>query len=80
MRASNDGHTFHARWAARKALQLVLPNGKDDLFAIAVEGLSTNETAEPGDEASEMVMYCLWSIVYNQLGIVYQRIFWKPYV
>jgi len=58
VRASNAGHTFHQRWAARRALQLVFP--KDDLFAIAVEGLSTNETAEPGDEAADIADLILY--------------------
>jgi len=26
VRASRAGHTFHERWAARRALQLVFPN------------------------------------------------------
>lgn len=52
VRASRAGHTFHERWAARRALQLVFP--EDDLYAIAVEGLSTSETAEPGKEAEDI--------------------------
>ena len=58
VRSSRAGHTFHERWAARRALQLVFP--EDDLFAIAVEGISTTETARPGAEAEEvadLVMY-----------------------
>ncbi len=43
-RASRDGHEFHEAWAARKALQLVMPI--DGLVGIAVEGLA------PADEAS----------------------------
>lgn len=58
MRASRAGHTFHERWTARRSLQLVFP--KDDLFAIAVEGLSTNETAEPGDEAEDIADLILY--------------------
>lgn len=58
VRASRAGHTFHERWAARRALQLVFP--RDDLFAIAVEGLSTNETAEPGDEAADIADLILY--------------------
>ncbi len=58
VRASRAGHTFHERWAARRALQLVFP--KDNLFAIAVEGLSTNETAEPGDEAEDIADLILY--------------------
>ncbi len=38
VRASRDGHEFHEAWAARKALQLVIPI--DGLIGIAVEGLA----------------------------------------
>lgn len=58
VRASRGGHTFHERWAARRALQLVFP--LDRLRAIAVEGLSTNETAKPGasaEEVADLVLY-----------------------
>lgn len=57
-RASRAGHTFHERWAARRALQLVFPN--DNLFAIAVEGISSTETASPGaraEEVADLVLY-----------------------
>jgi hypothetical protein len=58
VRASRAGHTFHERWAARRALQLVFPN--DALFAIAVEGISSTETASPGaraEEVADLVLY-----------------------
>lgn len=58
VRASRAGHTFHERWAARRALQLVFPN--DGLFAIAVEGLSPTETTSPGaraEEVADLVLY-----------------------
>jgi len=58
VRASRAGHTFHERWAARRALQLVFPN--DDLFAIAVEGISSTETASSGaraEEVADLVLY-----------------------
>jgi len=58
VRASRDGHTFHERWAARRALQLVFP--KDDLFAIAVEGISSTETAKPGEKAEEVADLVLY--------------------
>lgn len=58
VRPSRAGHIFHERWAARKALQLVFP--KDKLFAIAVEGLSSNETAKPGDKAEEVADLVLY--------------------
>lgn len=52
VRASRGGHTFHERWAARRALQLIFPN--DDLNAIAVEGISPTETGNPGQRAEEV--------------------------
>lgn len=58
VRASRGGHTYHERWAARRALQLVFPN--DGLYAIAVEGISSTETAGPGasgEEVADLVLY-----------------------
>jgi hypothetical protein len=58
VRASRGGHSFHERWAARRALQLVFP--QDRLKAIAVEGLSPSETAKPGaaaEEVADLVFY-----------------------
>lgn len=52
VRASRAGHTFHERWAARRALQLLFPT--DGLNAIAVEGISTTETSRPGKRAEEV--------------------------
>lgn len=52
VRASRAGHTFHERWAARRALQLVFP--KDNLFAITIEGLSPNEPIKLGQEAEDI--------------------------
>lgn len=52
VRASRAGHTFHERWAARRALQLVFP--KDNLFAIVIEGLSPNESLKLGQEAEDI--------------------------
>ncbi|KHA77842.1 hypothetical protein NC77_15865 [Janthinobacterium lividum] len=57
-RASRAGHSFHERWTARRALQLVFP--KDDLFAIAVEGVSSTEMSSPGmraEEVADLVLY-----------------------
>ena len=56
--ASRAGHTFHERWAARRAMQLVFP--RDRLKAIAIEGLSTSETADPGtgaEEVADLILY-----------------------
>ena len=58
VRASRDGHTFHERWAARRSLELVFP--QDGLFAIALEGLSSNETADPGQEAEDVADLILY--------------------
>jgi len=58
VRASRAGHTFHERWAARRALQLVFP--KDKLFAIVVEGLSSQETLELGKEAEDIADLVLY--------------------
>src|SRR5579859_6173696 len=38
VRASRDGHEFHEAWAARRALELLLP--QDHLYGIAVDGTS----------------------------------------
>lgn len=57
-RASRAGHTFHERWTARRALKLVFP--QDDLHAIAIEGLSTSDPADPGkaaEEVADLVLY-----------------------
>lgn len=58
VRASRAGHTFHERWTARRALQLVFPN--DKLFAIAVEGISSTEISSPGtwaEDVADLVLY-----------------------
>lgn len=52
VRVSRAGHTFHERWASRRALQLVFP--KDNLFAIIVEGLSPNESLKLGQKAEDV--------------------------
>ena len=56
--ASRAGHTFHERWAARRAMQLVFPS--DRLKAIAIEGLSNTETADPGAEAEDVADLVLY--------------------
>jgi hypothetical protein len=56
--ASRAGHTFHERWAARRAMQLVFPS--DRLKAIAIEGLSNTETAEPGEGAEDVADLVLY--------------------
>ena len=58
VRASRAGHTFHERWAARRALQLLFPT--DGLNTIAVEGISTNETSRPGQRAEEVADLVLY--------------------
>lgn len=58
VRASRAGHTFHERWAARRALQLVFP--RDNLHAIAIEGLSSNEPNTFSDEAEDIADLILY--------------------
>jgi hypothetical protein len=57
-RASRDGHEFHEAWAARKALQLVMPT--DGLVGIAVEGLApADQSGASTDtvEIADLVLY-----------------------
>ncbi|MCK1790761.1 NACHT domain-containing protein [Pseudomonas violetae] len=57
-RASRDGHEFHEAWAARKALQLVMPS--DGLVGIAVEGLSPVDQTKASAktvEIADLVLY-----------------------
>jgi len=58
VRASRAGHTFHERWAARRALQLVFP--ADDLYSITMEGLSEREKLPLNNEVegiADLVLY-----------------------
>jgi hypothetical protein len=52
VRASRDGHEFHEAWAARKALQLVMP--REGLVGIAVEGLAPADQAGASSETVEI--------------------------
>lgn len=57
--ASKDGHDYHEAWAARRALELLLP--KDGLCAIAIEGLSPKENGDAlPDEADEIADVALY--------------------
>jgi hypothetical protein len=58
VRASRDGHEFHEAWAARKALQLLLPT--DDLVGIAVEGLSAEDNQGAAQESVEIADLTLY--------------------
>ncbi len=58
VRASRDGHEFHEAWAARKALQLLLPT--DDLVGIAVEGLSADDNQRAVRESVEIADLTLY--------------------
>ena len=42
VRASRDGHQFHEEWVVRNAFKLLL--GQDDLYAIAIEGISPEDS------------------------------------
>lgn len=52
VRASKAGHAFHEAWAARSALQLLLPNSK--LAAITLEGFDADDEADLGTGAVEV--------------------------
>jgi len=58
VRASNAGHEFHRAWAARKALQLVMPT--DGLVGIAVEGLAPADQADASTETVEIADLVLY--------------------
>src|SRR6266542_6221086 len=58
VRASRDGHEFHETWAARKALQLVVP--ADDLVGIAVEGLSPPDQESASAKTVEVADLALY--------------------
>src|SRR5215213_1010813 len=58
VRASRDGHEFHEAWAARKALQLVIP--ADELIGIAVEGLAPADQASASAETVEIADLVLY--------------------
>ena len=58
VRASRAGHNFHEYWAARRALQLIFP--RDGLYAMAVEGISTSDSATPGKQAEDIADLTLY--------------------
>jgi hypothetical protein len=58
VRASRDGHEFHEAWAARRAMQLLLPN--DELAGIAVEGLEPADQAVASSETVEIADITLY--------------------
>lgn len=58
VRASRDGHEFHEAWAARKALQLVMPT--NGLVGIAVEGLAPADQVSASAETVEIADLVLY--------------------
>lgn len=52
VRASREGHSYHERWAARVALELLLPT--TDLVAISIEGFSPEDASGLSKEAVEI--------------------------
>jgi hypothetical protein len=58
VRASRDGHEFHEAWAARKALQLVMPT--DGLVGIAVEGFAPADQTDASTETVEIADLVLY--------------------
>ena len=58
VRASRDGHEFHEAWAARKAMQLLLPDA--ELIGIAVEGPQPSDQVRASRatvEIADLVLY-----------------------
>jgi hypothetical protein len=55
---SRDGHEFHEAWAARKAMQLLLP--RDGLIGIAVEGFSEKDESCASQEAADVADLTLY--------------------
>ena len=55
---SRDGHEFHEAWAARKAMQLLLP--RDGLIGIAVEGLSEKDESRVSQKAVDVADLTLY--------------------
>ena len=58
VRASRDGHEFHEAWAARKALQLIMPT--DGLVGVAVEGLAPADQVDASAETVEIADLVLY--------------------
>jgi len=52
VRASRDGHEYHEVWAARHAMQLLLPGS--DLVGIKVEGLEPEDQQSASKETNEI--------------------------
>lgn len=52
VRASKAGHAFHEAWAARSALELLLPS--TDLSSIALEGFTERDEQDLGTDAVEI--------------------------
>lgn len=58
VRASRDGHEYHETWAARKAMELLLPGS--DLCGIAVEGLHPADQGRARSESVEIADLTLY--------------------
>jgi hypothetical protein len=58
VRASRDGHEFHEAWAARKALQLVMPT--NSLVGMAIEGLAPADQESASAETVEIADLVLY--------------------
>jgi hypothetical protein len=59
VRASRDGHTYHEAWAARVALELLLPS--TTLRGVAIEGFSVEDTetglSQEAHDIADLVKY-----------------------
>lgn len=58
VRASRDGHMYHEAWAARVALELLLPS--TTLCAVAIEGFSIDDDPSLSDSATEIADLVLY--------------------
>jgi hypothetical protein len=52
VRASRDGHEYHEAWAARTALELLVPT--TTLAAITIEGFSFEDSGDLSSDAVEI--------------------------
>ncbi|WP_157430493.1 hypothetical protein [Actinomadura macra] len=73
LRASRDGDQFHYHWAARQALKLLRPDA--DLTAIAIEGVSPNDTrGEDGEDVIDIAEYYGGTSLFNANRVVYRQL------
>ncbi|MER7114073.1 hypothetical protein ABT332_06235 [Saccharomonospora azurea] len=73
LRASRDGDQFHYQWAARESLRLLRPD--TDLIAIAVEGVSAQDTNErDGEQVVDLAEYYGSTDLREATRVVYRQL------